>query len=337
MATRGAGWVRLAVPGSVVIAAAWVARSAESTGWSAAVLIAEPFLAVAFAAVVYACFSTGRRALATGLLVAGVLSAAILRLPRPAVATVEESSPFGRTVAGCAPSLRLATGGFSLLQWTAAGVPAEKVVDAVVAQEADVTVLFGVGDPGVGAAVAAALGGEVHEHAEGETRVVVHTRGVFHPCGDEEEWTEGLEGPVGYTLAFVGAGEGVTLPLVAARLPHLRDSERYAVLRARSEARLAATLTAMQSSLAVVAADAEAPWSFRRLDAWMRALSLVPVRVPPSWPARAGGLPLLPLHPFDRVWAGPAWTVERSRRVAVPDGVRDAVRTEFQPAVRVAG
>lgn len=336
MAMRGARWVRLAVPGIVVIVAALVARTAESAGWSAAVLVAEPFLAVVGAVAAYAAFFAKQRSLAFGLLGAWVLAAVVVRLPRPAVPTVEQAAPFGRTIAGCAPSLRLATGGFSLLQWTAAEVPSQAVVDTVVAQEADVTVLFGVEDADVGPAIVEALGGEVHPHADGLTRVLVHTRGVFHACGDEEEWTEGLEGPVGYTLAFVGAGEGITFPLVAARLPHLRDAEPYATLRARSDARLAATLTAMQSSLALVVADAEAPWNFRGLDAWMRALSLFAVRVPPSWPARAGRVPLLPLHPFDRVWAGPAWRVEASRRVGAPTGGRDAIRTTFEPAVRVA-
>lgn len=329
-------WIRLALPGGVVVAAALTARSAEAAGWSAAVLIAEPFLAVAGAALAYLAFSTGRRAIGWGLLVAWIASAIVVRLPRPAVPTVEDASPFGRTIAGCAPSLRLATGGFSLLQWTVNGVPTEQVVAAVVAQQADVSVLFGSDDPGLGEGIVAALGGEVHAHPDGETRVMVHTRGVFHACGDEEEWTEGLDGPVGYALAFVGAGEGITLPILAARLPHLGDDAGYAASRAVSEARLAATLTAMQSSLAVVAADAEAPWNFRRLDAWMRALALAPVRVPPSWPARVGSVPVLPLHPFDRAWAGPAWKVQSSRRIGAPAGARDAVLTQFEPAVRVA-
>ncbi len=305
----------------------------EDTAWTGALLVGEPLIAVVAAGGVYLCLTTGHRPRAFAILVGWVLAAVAVRVPRNPTPIMEVEPSFARAIGSCASHLKLPSGGFNLFQWTFDGADTDEVLRAVLAEGADVNVVFGDRLGTISAAIVEGLGGEVHVHEEGATRLLVHTRGVFNLCGADAEWAHGLEDEVGVAVAFVGVREGLIFPIVTARLPHLADDGGYATGRIVSRQRLRGILRAMESSLAVVVADAEAPWTFTGLDVGMRALSMRPVRVPPTWPARVAGVPTPPLHPFDRVWAGPAWRVARSERVRMTTSSRDAVRTRFEPAV----
>jgi hypothetical protein len=86
----------------------------------------------------------------------------------------------------------------------------------------------------------------------------------------------------------------------------------------------------------ILAADAPAPWTYRHLDARLRAAGLRALRVPPNWPVRIGRLPFLPIHPYDRVWAGARWEISASRIVPTRLETRGPVITRLRPRVRQA-
>lgn len=324
---------RIAAAALVVCGVLAVVIFQEERFFSAALLVGEPVIAAVAAGCVYVSLTLRRRGWAFAVLVAWVGAAVAVRIPRSLNPVVMVEPSFARVIGGCAPALRLPSGGFNLLQWTVDRGNTEAVANAILAEGADVNVIFGDDLRGVAMAVVDGLGGEVHVHDDEGTRFFVHTRGVFNLCGADSEWAQGMDESTGAAVSFVGVREGLIFPLLVTRFPHLGDPGDYLAARGRSWQRVAGILDAMESSLAVVVADAQAPWTFTGLDNGMRGMAMRPVRVPPTWPARIWGIPTPPLHPFDRAWVGPGWRVERSERVRMTTATRDAVRTRFVPAV----
>jgi hypothetical protein len=312
-----------------------VGRRADHAAWSALVLHAEPLLLVLGAWLVFLAGTFGRRGLAVAILAGGVVAMVGVRLPY-ALPEVAASPPeWTSTVQRCVGGLHAPRSGVRLLQWTLDGVTDPAPVIAVAElTKPDVVVLQHLADPALAEAVLQVVGGESRMHAPegGGEGVAVIARGGFHPCGEALEWSEAMDSPYGYTVHFVGVPPDTVVPLLVTRLPGILDGGGWSERMATATARVSGAIAGLQSPSMVVVADAAAPRTYRYLDAQMAALGLGTVPVPPSWPARWGGLPLLTLHPYDRVWAGVAWRVEAARRVDATVGTRAPILTVLAPA-----
>ncbi len=315
--------------------AGWVSASADSASWSAYVLAWEPALAVGLLWLAYAAAVQRWSALAIATLTGVVASLALLHRPEPAHRP--GLPPMWATeVQGCAQGLTPPKGRVRVLQWTLEGVSDGASVLGLVQQvEPDITVLHGKIGRGLGDGLTEALGGEfVVKEAEGDDDGrIVHTRGAFHRCGDASDWSDAVDGPYGATLLFVGIDAQTAFPLVVGRLPPLGASlADWARENERARDRLSGLADLLGAPGTIAVADASATWGHRRLDGTMAGAGLGAVRVPPSGPLAWGNVPLLPLHPWDRMWAGAGWRVVRSDRLPVPEGARGAILTELGPA-----
>lgn len=311
--------------------------SADRAWWSAALLHLEPLLVVAVLFATYLALMAGRRARGFAIAGGGLAGFSLMGLP----ATVSPATPpapeWAAPVAACAGGMRAPVDDFRLLQWTLdADTSGEEVRRLVSMLAPGVTVLHGVRDARLVRAIASENGAEPLWISQGETGLAILTTGVFHLCRDADLWGDAQDDPYGAALVFVGVTPDTTFPLVVGRLPGPGQPLAWGARMEEAQGGLAALLGALQVPTAIVAADASAPWSYRWLDGRMVALGLRPLRVPPSWPAHLGPLPALPLHPYDRLWAGPAWTTTSSRRVAARTGARAPILTELTPAVRQA-
>ncbi len=332
----------LVVPLGIVVAGAWVAWSADDARWSALVLHAEPFLLVAAAFAVYGALVTRRPARAVGLLVGTVVTAALLRVPGrgPDGDPLQGWNPNERQdltrVVGCARDLAPPADDVRLLMWTVNDeVPAADVRAVVEAVEPDVTVLHGVRDAGLADAVREDLGGDsIHIAPEGGGRgAVVHTRGVFHLCGELARWGEAEDSPTPVTVLFAGTTPDTAFPLIVGRLPGPWEGPVWEPRSGRARIARVAALLGAEST--VVALDASAAWTYRHLDGHLSGAELAPLSVPPSWPTRVGPVRVLPLQPYDRAWAGRAWRAKRNWRLQAP-GPRAPVLLELSPAAAPA-
>ena len=315
----------------LVVAGRWLDADREGTRLAATALQWEPLVHVLAAWGAYALFHRRRSAVATGLLVGAVFLALVLRAP-----LVPElpgpPPPWSQTVQDCARRLPpLATPASTppqkgvparvrVLQWTldAAVDPAELLALAAAA-EADLTIVHGPLGEGLGQAAIDALGGDAVVRPSrdgGADGRLIHTRGVFHACGNASDWSEAVDGPYGATLLFVGVPPDLSFPLLVGRLPAPDDARAdwpRSMRDARERLASLAEVLSVPSTLAV--ADAHATWAYRDLDGALLGAGLAPVAAAASGPHRVLGLPFPALHPWDRVWAGPAWRAVASRRL----------------------
>lgn len=81
----------------------------------------------------------------------------------------------------------------------------------------------------------------------------------------------------------------------------------------------------------LVVGNFQAPTGAQVIAQPLRATGLRAVRTPPNWPARLGGMPFLPLHALDQVWAGPAWHAQRARALEGADQKRDPIQVDLTP------
>ncbi len=307
----------------------WLDATRERTRLGAMVLQGEPALHVLVAWGAYALFLLRRPALATGLLVGAAFVALALRAPL--VAELPGPPPPGsQTLHDCARRLPAfaapdaAPARVRVLQWTLDGAvdPAALIALSGAAQ-ADLTIVHGPVGEGLGQAYIDALGGDALVHPSrdgGADGRLVHTRGVFHACGSASQGSEAVDGPYGTTVLFVGVPPDLSFPLLVGRLPAPEDARAdwpRSMRDARERLASLAELLAVPSTLAV--ADAHATWGYRGLDSALLGAGLVPVAVAPSGPRRVLGVPFPPLHPWDRVWTGPAWRAVASRRLPTSD------------------
>ena len=326
---RGALWA-----GVVAGAGAWVGVSADSSAWSARVLQLEPLLMVVAVWGVYAAFVRGWSAFAWGSVVG--LTLALGAVHRPVRPLPPGEPPlWAEDVLDCARGLRPPSDPVRVLLWTLEDVrdPAE-VLSVVQNAEADVTILHGTLGRGLGPAIVSGLGGSfVVKEAEGAgDGRLIHTRGVFHACGEASNWSEAVDGPYGVTLLFAGVAEGTTIPLVVGRLPAL-DAPLldWGAEAERARARLSGMVDILGARSTVVVADAGATGAYRWLDGAMGGAGVRSLAVVPSGPVRVGRLPGVAVHAWDRVWAGGAWSLRGSERIPTAQGVRAPILVELVP------
>lgn len=312
--------LRVLVPVAVALG---LAGAGALAGWageahraSALVLHGEPLVLVLLLWAVATARWAGRPGLSVGFSLGAIGFAAGLRLPLPVEAHEGTAPPWTSPVARCAAALRMPEAPVRLLQWTLDPTVDNAAVRAVVAAtEADVVVLHGVTEYAQVAGLDDLRGGEqrVVGHATGATYVLA--TGGFHPCGDNAEWTTDVGPGDGYTVAFVGVPPATIFPLVVTALPGPL-AEDYAGRMAATTGALYDVLGGLQGASTVLVADARATRTYRTLDVRLAGLGLGTVPVPPTWPARLGPVPFLTLHPYARVWAGPAWREASARQVA---------------------
>ncbi len=312
----------------LVAVARWLDLTREGTRVGALALQWEPMAYVLAAWIAYAACVRRRYAVAAGTFagacfLVGVVHAPIVpELPGP-------PPPWSQTVQDCArrlPALAARTGAparVRVLQWTLdATVPPSDVLALAETAGADLTILHGPIGDGLGQAFIAALGGDavVRPSREGDADGrLIHTRGVFHACGNASDWSEAVDGPYGTTLLFVGVPPDLSFPLLVGRLPAPGDARAdwpRSMRDARERLASLAEVLAVPSTLAV--ADAHATWGYRTLDGALLGAGLGPVAVAPSGPRRLFGVPVPPLHPWDRTWAGPSWRPVSSERLTTP-------------------
>lgn len=326
---------RLALPvatiAALVLGSCLVARSADGARWSAAILLAEPLIAVGLVGAAYAARALSHRALAGAILLGWVLAAAGARLPLGAGDEPRLPPFYGQEVGGCAGGLSLPTRDVEVLAWSAADVDAATAVDALASERADIVVAYARDPAALAEDLQARRGGESILPSPGGP--VLWTAGAFHLCGSGTAWAEGDAGD-GVALAFAGVDDALTLPIVAGSVPRLL-SAGWDLAAAGARGRIGGMLDALQSSLAVAIVDGAGARTWSRLRAGVRRAGLEVAPGPPTWPARVLGLPALPLHPSTAAFYGPAWRLGEIARVRMPAGNVDAIRLRLEPkAVR---
>jgi len=318
------------LPVGLAAAGALVGWAADGHTLSALVLHAEPLLLVAAAWAVLGAFWARERELAYALGI-GVIAAAVgVRLPFGLASSRGLPPAWTTAVHRCAAALSAPADEVRLLQWTLDGSePASQVRAVVAGAAAGVVVLYGVADEELVRGVLEEVGGESRFFPPdgGSPGLAIVAAGGFHPCGEELEWTEGMDSPYGYTLAFVGVPESTVFPLLVTRFPGPLDTSDWAGRMNASTQRVYELVAGLQGASTVVIADASAPRTYRALDRQMASAGVSTVAVPTSWPARLGSVPMLTLHPYDRAWVGPSWASAASARVSAPVGSRAPVVT----------
>lgn len=309
-----------------------VAWNADGARWSATLLFAEPALLVLAALV-----GVGLGGRGGGLpLIGWVLGVAsfflLVRVPRTGSSQVGGTPRWVADAEQCAEELDLSASPFRLLQWTLdPGVPDEVISDVVRRSQADVVLLFDVPREGVDARVDEILGGESALVGAGAPMLLA-TRGVLHPCG--EATVLAAPGGLGHhAMAFVGAYEGVSFPLLFGEMPALSSPDWTQQTR---DARLAlgSIVGALQSSKLVVALDSHGPWTWTRLNARLAAVGMRLAWSSPDWPRRVGPMPWLPMHAMQRLWTGSAWRPGEAAVLRAGAGERAPVLHVVDAAVR---
>lgn len=341
------GWAAAGGFGVAAAALAALASRGPDDRWATWALLAEPLAWVISAWCGYVGIAmlrdtphpsrVWRRRVAPGLLgVASGLALGVGWAHRPVQPSAPGAPPtWADHVQRCARALAPPLDPVRLLQWTLSGdEDVALLVGRVVAAAPDVAILNGPVGPALGRALTEELGGEfVHRPASGrdDGRLVL-TRGTFHRCGDASHWSDTVDDPYGATLLFVGTSSETAWPLVVGRLPAPWVPEHDWARVARSARdRAAALAEVLDAPSLVVAMDSPRGSASRALDAAMLGARLLPTPAAPNWPVRLGVLPMIPLHPWDRAWVGPAWRFVRSQRTPARLGDRDPLLTELHP------
>jgi hypothetical protein len=194
-------------------------------------------------------------------------------------------------------------------------------VDDVLAVRPDVVVIEHDVDADVAHALADALAGEA-KVIDGGMAIVV--RGVFSYCSgrsvagtqasDEDVWEAVLPAAGDRTAKLVVAFPGIegvgVFPLLVVRLDepgHVSEWRSWPHRLDEGARIVSAVAHTVGSGRMIVVGDFEAPTTFRHLAGYLVGAGLTEAVGPPTWPARLGPFPFLPVHSLDHVWLGDAW------------------------------
>lgn len=266
---------------------------------------------------------------------------------RPALNPAAGTPPgWASELRACAQAIEPAQGGLRLLSWTLdPGERADVTTLPLAAAKPDLVVVTGTADPELAAALGAALGGEVMplDAPDPAARMLLAVRGAFQRCGEvEDHWVQDLDGePDGGRLVATFpeiSGVGV-VPLITARLGGPGAPGDWAGWPDRVEgagATLAGLARSLGSSGLILAGDLHVPRTFSHLKATLRGAGLIDLETPPTWPARLGPLPMLPLHTLDQVWAGGRWRESWSGALAARGHDRAPMVVDLAPSTGMA-
>lgn len=333
----------LLIPGALGLA---LGELAEGTALTALLLWAEP-LVLALGVYLVLALAFGRRPrVAFGLALGLALMVAGARI-QPAFEphTVEPPS-WAQLLRGCALVPEPIRAPVRVMLWTVRpGRPPDASALNLEMEQPDLVVITGTADVGLGRTLQRALGGEALSipGAAPESDMLIAVRGAFQFCGGEDDhWVLELGSEAGGARAVASfpeiAGAGI-LPLVALRLSGpgaLAEWGGWPERLASAGDGVSGLASALASRQILVVGDVHAPRTFARLGGALRGAGLAAARTPPSWPAALGPLPMLPLHPLDQVWMGPAWASSASRALSAQGQARAPVVVDLLPSSGLA-
>lgn len=328
---------------SLLVASGPLIGGGADRWWTSAVFLhAEPLLMVWAVVTGWLMVWRGRAGRALLLVLGAFAAAAATRAPLEVRAPTTPPRAVPRwlpAVSACAAEIPAPVDEVRLLSWTVTS--AGEVGDlyrAAVQYRPDILVIRGLRSGVVLERIRAELGAEqlswptrdpdTGEIPADESPIAVLTRGVFHQCADATSWdARGLGGD--RHLMLIGVTPETTVPLLLTQYPGPwaeLNMERYQAAVA-TDAWLVGLLGALGT---VVMADAPSP-RYRHLDSWYAQAGLLSAPALPNWPMSIGPIPLLPLHPYDRLWATPAWKVGTWERLEVHSGRRGPLIGVLEP------
>jgi len=314
----------------------------ERTTIGAAVLWTEPFL-LALGVWGVLAFAASRQlrqsvALSVGL---GVFTVAVRRPIEP-IFVSEADRTHNELLWECAHLSGQSRTPMRLVAWTLRPDDRQWIdTTRLLAADPDLVVLHGLQDADLAEQLARRLDGEAKVLRAPDSRdtVALIARGAFQFCGGREDsWSVSLPGPPGHVaravLVFPSLpGVGV-VPLLSVRLSDAGgplDWWSWPDRLVEGARRTAAIAAGLGPDRLVVVGDFGAPPTFRRLTGHMNGAGLTEVPVPATWPAHVLGLPMLPLHPLDRVWVGDDWGESRSQLLDSGTETRAPLLVELNP------
>lgn len=303
------------VPVAVGLGLAWMG---ESSLLGALLLLFEPVAVVGAAYAVLWQLASRRWFLGTALALGLAGGFAALHLPARPSPPADLRPEWTRELRACSDFAEEIRGPVRLVQWSLAdGTELSPEATAMLGAQADLIVLHGTPTGQAGALLAQVTGGDARFYPPsdtGEGGMTIVVRGRFDSCGKQDAWGLDLPASEGH-----GARAMVTYPrvegvgpfaLVTVRLDPPHGPSRWSGWPARledSSRRLAAMVQAIDASRVVLLGDFGAPATFRLLAGRLQGAGLTEQALPPSWPLRLGPVPTLPVHRFDRLWAGDEW------------------------------
>ncbi len=310
----------------------------ERTPVTAMLLWLEPLLLGLGAYGVLALILSRRPRMAFGLALGLGLMASGARLREQDPAPPWTPPDFVQELRGCALATEPISRPVRLLVWTVSPATRPDLEALVQTAQPDLVLIGGTADPDLGASLQEALGGEVLtlDADRGPSEMLLAVRGAFQYCGEQRDsWVLDLQGETRAVLSFPEvAGVGI-LPLMAVHLEGPGGPDRWAGWSDRLATdghALAGIADALGSRDLVMFGDLRAPSTFTQLRGTLRGAGLAPVPTPPTWPARVGPLPMLPLHTLDQVWAGEGWQSASSRALESGGQPRAPILVELTPA-----
>ena len=94
---------------------------------------------------------------------------------------------------------------------------------------------------------------------------------------------------------------------------------------------LASAVQVLGPSRMLLVGDFQAPATSQVLTRPLHQSGLQSIPTPPNWPQRVGGLPFLPVHAMDHMWAGSSWHAQRARTMKSGAQVRSPLIVDLTP------
>jgi hypothetical protein len=345
---RGLAATLLVVP----LLAALLLRPGAGTGQLAGLaLLAEP-LFIGVAGYLLLLLLTRRWWLSAFTVTIGTAAAvALLHAPVSPAAASPLEIPWSGQALECMDQAGLPNAPLRLLSWNTSDAPLDdRALEVLVDQRPDLVVLTGLHDGSFLERLAEILPGESLAFGTEGDQLGLYVRGIFLDCGDEGgAWPLSIfgqgQGPIladyaldhadqeqlpqhhaarrtsGQLVFALTRVQGVgTVPVVAYQLPvessGLGSATWTGAVYDGSQA-LAAT-SALGGVGVVAIGHLAVPPTFQHIQATLSAAGLQDAGGPPTWPARLGPLPFLPLYRMERVLSGPIWRAHSAEVVALP-------------------
>ena len=311
-------------------------------------LLAEP-VAIGLACYTLLALLTRRWWLSSVSITIGTAAAvALLHAPKSPPTPLDLEIPWAAQATSCTQVTEVPTAPLRVLSWNATDSTLDDItLQRIVDQRPDIAVVSGLTDGRFLERLAEVLPGESLSFGAKGDQVGLYVRGVFEDCGEEAgAWPLTIFGPgqgpilADYALdhadqeqlpnqhaarrtsgqlvlAFPRVQGVGTVPVVAYQLPARSskigsDTWTHA-MHDGSQALAAATLLAGPDVVAV--GHLAAPPTFQHTMAVLKGAGLHDAGGPPTWPARVGGLPFLPLYRMERVLSGPTWRARSAQTV----------------------
>lgn len=305
---------------------------ADANRWSAALLQGEPILDVTGVLIAYLFWVNRARLLSASVLLGIIATFVLVRVPWPPGPVRDAPAnlpPWLNAVQQCVSGVGWPKDGLRVLQWSieANEQPSSEVIEVATALRPDLMILSGTHDLDLAVRLHAELGGEYvvqspEIHSDGR---IILARGPFHLCGEDSSWSD-----EGTQLIFIGITPETVAPLFVMSHP---GPFKTASWEAEQEywSRELLTLSQLNSPAMILSVEGPILPTWRHLSTDLRRLNLFAAPALPNWPAHIGPLPMLPLHPTDRLWLGAGWKATSVQRVRTRNGQRSPILSTLEP------